>query len=118
MLAVVLLFPSAAPVVLVLVALGLTFSIASVVGRQLRSYRAGEIQRKTFILNCVVEITGVVLIFGSSILLGRAAMVYVLGQIPGPWGFVLGLLAAMACGLTMSMLVRSTWGRLVKNPTP
>ena len=112
-------YPSAAgSLARVVFILGLAASVISIVRSQLRQHRAGQLERRTFIFNCIAEITGVLLILGLSILLGRAAMLYIIGQIQGIWGLALGLLAAAVCGLAMSALVRTTWGRLVKRSAP
>src|SRR5688572_29626639 len=97
--AVFLYYPSmAGTAALVVFFLGVSLSVLSILRRQFKQYHSGQIDRAALIVNNLAEMTGMLITLGLSILLGRLAMVSVIGQVSGMWGFVLGMLAAVGIG--------------------
>ena len=96
--------------------LGLGVSIFSILRRQYQHYRTGGINRRGFALNSLVEIVGVLITLALSIFLARLAFAYLSGWVGGIPGLVLGILAAVLIGITISLIVQSSWGRLARKP--
>ena len=97
--------------------IGFSLSTVSTLRGQSRLFRDGRIDRRGFVRNSLVKITGLLLTLAASAFLGRLAIGYITTQLEGTPGFILGMLAAMVTGLGIGLLVQSTWGRLVKRPT-
>ena len=114
-----LLFPrQAGTIAAVVLILGLGISIVSIVRRQARYRSEGRIDHGALARNCAVEILGVLITLGLSILLARGLIAMLLARVAGLPGLLLGMLCALLIGAAMSVLVQSTWGRLASRPAP
>jgi hypothetical protein len=94
--------------------LGLGISIVAILRREFRHYHAGRIDRGTMLRNSLLEITGTLLTLGFSIFLSRWAVARLIVQVRGLPGILLGMLAALSIGIVVSLLIRSSLGRLIK----
>ena len=87
-------------------ALGVGIAIVSIVRTRIQEYRAGRVDRRAAIRSALIEILRLAIGLGLSILLARRAAAYFIDRLSGVVGFVLGMIAALAIGIAINMLVR------------
>ena len=91
------------------------FSIVLVWRKHRRSYVQGKITRNVFHRNTTLEIFGILLAMGLAGLLGRYLSQAVTLQISHTLTrIVTGILLGVVVGVGVGLLVKRTWGRLVK----
>ena len=109
-------FPSAISIIgIACLLLSLAAAFSSIFKKQREAYRQGKITRAVFMRNVLFEIFGILLAMTFAGLLGRYIAEFVTGQIGNDLtklitGILIGLLAGMGVGIIM----KRTWGRLVK----
>jgi len=87
----------------------------SVVKRNRGMYLQGKITRGVFLRNTTLEIFGILLAMGLAGLLGRYLSQAVTLQISHTLTRIMtGILLGVLVGAGVSLLVKRTWGRLVK----
>lgn len=110
------LFPSAGlRLGIIFLLFSLVIASLAVLERHKEAYRQGKVRRSIFIRNAVLEITGILLAMTLAGLLGRPVAAMATQQISNDLlRVIVGIMVGLLAGIGIGILVRQTWGRLVK----
>lgn len=83
--------------------------------RNWKTYLQGKITRSVFMRNVILEIFGILLAMTLAGLLGRYIAEVATAQITNDIArFIAGILIGLLAGVCVAILVKRTWGRLLK----
>lgn len=95
--------------------IGLVISIIFMAQRNWKTYLQGKITRSVFMRNVILEIFGILLAMTLAGLLGRYIAEVATAQITNDIArFIAGILIGLLAGVCVAILVKRTWGRLLK----
>lgn len=95
--------------------IGLVISIIFMAQRNWKTYLQGKITRSVFMRNVILEIFGILLAMTLAGLLGRYIAEVATAQITNDIArFIAGILIGLLAGVCVAILVKRTWGWLLK----
>ncbi len=96
--------------------LGPGMAIFFILAREIRAYRAYQIDQAGMVRNIFFEVLGLLLAIALAILLVQVVIGLVTPFVGGSLtGFVIVMVVAVLLGLGASWLVNATWGRLIRS---
>jgi len=110
------LFPSTGLIFGVIVFIfGLTMASFAIIGKHREAYLQGKITRSVFVRKVLAEIFGILLAMTLAGLLGRYIAQIATEHINNDLTkLIIGILIGLLAGIGVSILVKHTWGRIVR----